>query len=398
MATSLPELVRRESSAEDILQGDILCRIFRYLEWREIVKVRLVGPAWKVVSTATSTEEEVYIDNGTTLQGVAECLPNLQSMRLDQNTASTGLPVGNSTRLALLPRFVKLQHFKCLHHVNALEWLEFRDSISCWQHLQTLNLHGCEELYWELSDIAHLPHLHDVRCINNRYVTGSVQDLLTMTTQEDGSSSSTVSSPLFHNLTILDISGCSQVTGTLREFAALPQLKWLGIARTRITGDLRCDIQPGSFVSIEGMGLDNDKVYGAARIDRVGDAAAVMRARIRLIKQSTWESPLYPLLVHLSPDASEYHERLEQRLYSSERDPPFSLETVVVGHRRGWRWSNYLGGFCDTHWLDPEPKEDCTLYQAEFAEFQKQQEASMFSGFLDPPTPNEYRALCRDRL
>jgi hypothetical protein len=100
------------------------------------------------------------------------------------------------------------------------------------------------------------------------------------------------------------------------------------------------------------------------------------------------------LLVHLAEDAQEYHQSAEQRLYTSERDPPFSIEVVAVGKRLGWRWSNYLGGFCDTHWVDPE--NDFPIDMEEIEESQTQQ--SLFSGFLQPPTPQQYFELCQDLL
>jgi hypothetical protein len=163
------------------------------------------------------------------------------------------------------------------------------------------------------------------------------------------------------------------------------------------------------------MGL-GQAVYGAYNIRKVEDASAVMKARHQIISQSKWDNGLveddsadvsehysvsvYPIIIHLSPESTDYHERIEQRLYSSERDPPFSLEMVSVGKRRGWRWSNYLGGYCDTHWLDPIPDPTHNGYDEywkEYAVHRKESQQSLFHGYLDPPNPQEYRELCLRR-
>lgn len=261
-----------------------------------------------------------------------------------------------------------------------------------WHSLQCLNLHGNEDLDWDISDLAGARNLREIRLINNRCLTGDTLCMLQHHPVQNNAKRRPTT--IFYNLIILDISGCTQVTGKLSQFAKLPKLQWLGINRTQVTGDLRTDIQPGDFSSLQGIGLCSQAVYGAKEIQCVQDAEAVMKARLQIIKQSTWESPVWPLMVYLAQDSSEYHERAAQRLYRSERDPPFSIEVVVVGKRFGWRWSNYLGGFCDTHWVDPEPGKDCTKYWEEFSSFEV--DKSMFSGFLDPPTPQRYVNLCRE--
>lgn len=242
-------------------------------------------------------------------------------------------------------------------------------------------MHGNESFEWQLSDLEALPKLKDLRSINNRCITGDLKDLLVLS----------------KTLIVVDVSGCDKVTGNLCDLAQMPLLEWLGMARTRVVGDIR-SIRPGHFVSLQGIGLDNC-IYGASEFYRVSHASEVMRARHQIMKQSKRDYPIYPFVLRLSSDSPDYHERIEQRLYTSERDPPFNIETVAVGNRRGWRWSNYLGGHCDVHWFDPEPQPSdagYTTYQAELLQLQ-QEEGSLFSGFLDPPTQNEYLELCRNR-
>lgn len=376
----------------DVLHGDVLCNTLCFLGWKDVMTMRLVASSWKDAVMETPVDEQVYVKTQGALEGLCQCLPELMSLKLDQD--SNVILVGEGEKEPMLYRYAKLQHFQCLHtNPSLIQSYNFQKLMSKWQNLKTLNLHGNETLEWNLLDLSSLRNLHDIRCINNRHLRGDTQDLLIRRSQHAQSDRSD-KTDIFQNLTILDISGCSQVTGKLCDFCKVPNLIWLGINRTRVSGDLRYDICPGDFVALQGMGLCSDTVYGANQIQSVQDAYSVMRARLQIMKQSSWESPIFPLMLHLSPESPDYHERIEQRLYSSERDPPFSIETVLIGNRWGWRWSNYLGGFCETHWLDDPPDEECEEYEKEFVEFQRVK--SLFSGFLEPPTWDQYQMLCEE--
>jgi hypothetical protein len=376
---------------------DILRTILSYLDWKTLVSLRPVSKTWKeAIANCICQDEQIYAKSAKALHGLVVCLPSLESLKLDQDFVITPTDDDDDDNdnddvnhvhahvedPLMLYQFSNLCHFACLHTTSPSLLYPYRmtDLLSRVQNLISLNLHGNEDLEWHLRDLNHLPHVRDVRCINNLNLRGDT------------------GSDLFcnRNLNILDISGCTRITGRLQDFARWPTLEWLGINRTRITGDLRHDIQPGAFPKLQGMGL-GEAIYGAYTIHQVQDAPAVMAARHQIMAQSTWDSPnVYPLVVHLSPNSPDYHERIEQRLYSSELDPPFSIEMVMVGSRRGWRWSNFLGGFCDTHWLDPEPGYGHdSEYWEELASFRSEREKTLFSGFMEPPTPQEYRELCR---
>jgi hypothetical protein len=164
-----------------------------------------------------------------------------------------------------------------------------------------------------------------------------------------------------------------------------------------VQGDLR-ELRSDQYPSLQLTGL-GDQVYGARKFAFVDDAPQIMRARHRLIKQSQEDIPLFPFQVSLSETSPDYHERIEQRLYQSDRDPPFNIENVQAGIRRGWRWSNYLGGVCDIHWLDPEPEDHDAFeeYAQALAQIKKECAESIFLGMLNPPTPSEYEQLCQQR-
>ena len=371
-----------------VLHGDILyTNILSFLEWKEALKMKQVASSWREAVAETPVEEQILVRGQNMLQNLGKYLPQLKSLKLDQ---SSELVLLNENRL-LLHRFRDIHHFQCLHTTpSLLQSYPLQDLMNQWQNIQSLNLHGNEDLEWNLSDLTALQQLRDLRCINNRLLQGNTKDLLSRRDRHGNTSRSR----FFYTLELLDVSGCTQVTGRLSDFAKLPTLQWLGINRTLIRGDLRYDVQPGDFASLQGMGLCSHAVYGASQIMSIQDAPAVMKARLQIMKQSTWDSPLYPLMLHLSPESPDYHERIEQQLYTSERDPPFSIEVVVAGKRWGWRWSNYLGGFCEVQWVDPEPMAD------EYQEYLQEMidlhaDLSVFSGFVDPPTPEQYQELCQ---
>jgi hypothetical protein len=375
------------------LHGDVLTRSLRCLEWRDIITLRQVSSCWKLAARETHVEQEVYVQTRQALQILQTSLPKLQSLSLDQRSDDDVLEQDDEMSIPVIHRFSHLLHFQCVHrNPSPLRMVNLSALFASWPFLQSLNLHGNEELEWNLSDLICLKHLKDARFINNHYLRGNINDDLLY--RYDQTFERRVPTDVFHNLESFDIAGCTQVTGELRHFSSLPKLQWLGINRTQIKGDLRTDIRPGDFVALQGIGLCSRFVYGASKIDSVQGADPVMRSRLQIMKQSMWDAPIWPFLVHLSEDAPEFHQRAEQRLYTSERDPPFSIEVVVVGKRLGWRWSNYLGGFCDTHWVDSD--QDCPIDREEIKEFQKQQ--SLFSGYLQPPTPQQYFELCQDRL
>jgi len=377
--------------------GDVLTRSLAFLPLHEIASCRRVSAAWRDAASHVRIDEEVVIENhhyaGLTDMARSCMGRQMRRIRLDQKRIRTqhlpqhGGLVGPEEFSVLCTGFSNLTHltFRYCAHLE-VDFSTMLQSTTCaLKNLTHLNLHGNERIEWKLSDLVHLPQLMDVRCINNLRLTGTLRDLAE-------------SHPNASQFVTLDVSGCRSVTGDLLDLRSLPQLGWMGLSRTSVEGDLR-RVRPSDFPSLRMAGL-NDRMYGANAFDSVADAAAVMRARHGWIARSTEECPIWPFRVGLSRNSPEYHERIEQRLYSSERDPPFDIENVQAGNRRGWRWSNYLGGVCRVHWLDPVPVNDSKNileYQAYLdglADLQREEERSMFSSFYDPPNPLEYEELC----
>lgn len=361
-----------------LVQGDILSRILSYLSWKETVRCREVSTQWRETVYDTPVRD-ILISSPSmaeNLQLISRCLPKLQALQIRKQTEMDDY--------LFRPSF--FEHLKELDCRDSLGLCNSFSEILPLKHLQALNLHGNENLKWKLSNLAAFPNLEDLRCINSRSIAGDLKDLSVFSRQ----------------MVVLDVSGCGNVTGNLMDVAQWSKLWWFGMSRTKIEGDLR-KIRPGDFPALEMIGLDHH-IYGASEIQRISHAPEIMKARHQISKQSSQESPIFPVTVlGLSTDSPDYHERIEQRLYTSERDPPFCIENVIAGDRRGWRWSNYLGGCCDIRWLDPEPdamqdEERYKNYTEELALIlQTDYDRSIFTGFLDPPTPEEYENLCREK-
>ena len=376
--------------------GDILSRILSFLRWDDMVSCRRVGRAWKDAVNRTPVKEEFHVNrhNCVYLEDVAICLQQLRRIRIEQTSE---FQVTENDIIRICSLFQNVTHFICRHASQITRFCLLPSSVledTATNHLQKLthlNLSGNDHMEWKLSDLHNLPQLKSLRCINNFKLTGDLKDVASYHTNSI-------------NFTTIDVNGCHKVTGNLLDLCHLSKLKWMGLSRTAVKGDLR-EVRSQDFLALQMTGLP-DAIYGAREIDFVHDAPAVMKVRHQWMKQSNEECPIWPFRVCLSRTSPQYHERIEQRLYSSGRDPPFNIELVKIGTdsnitRRGWRWSNYLGGVCQVHWLDPDPKllskenpVEYSIYLGQLEKLRKEEKSSLFSDFLDPPTPSEYEQLC----
>ena len=359
--------------------------ILSFLEWQDVMACRAVCRSWwRDVVPHTPVEMWKIATPATAwmIRAAALCMPQLQALR--------------ATHAAALTDDLLTTILQCFCHLRRLELPEAGASLQTSllgtttillpRTLTYVNLHNHTQLQWNLKTtlVQALPCLQDLRVVNNYAATGELRDLL----------------PVARQLRVLDVSGCRGITGNILDCRDFDVLEWLGLNRTSVRGDVR-DICPGHFPALQWLGLDPDTMYGASTIDRVAHAEAVMRGRHVIARQSNNPTPIFPLLVRLDESSPDYHARIEQRLYTSDRDPPFAIQPVVLagGKRRGWRWSNLLGGCCEVHWLDPEVSDSDIDddYQREWLELRQETQQSLFAGFWDPPTPAQYEQLCREK-
>jgi hypothetical protein len=187
VGSSNPEAVNMSESGitHCYLHGDVLTRSLRYLEWRDIITLRQVSSCWKLAARETHVEQEVYVQTRQALQILQTSLPKLQSLSLDQRSDDDVLEQDDEMSIPVIHRFSHLLHFQCVHrNPSPLRMVNLSALFASWPFLQSLNLHGNEELEWNLSDLICLKHLKDARFINNHYLRGNINDdLLYRTTK-----------------------------------------------------------------------------------------------------------------------------------------------------------------------------------------------------------------------
>ena len=95
-----------------------------------------------------------------------------------------------------------------------------------------------------------------------------------------------------------------------------------------------------------------------------------------------------------SPDWYDWDEE------SGRPDPPFCLQIIQAGPRRGWSWCTFHGPdndivSCEINWLDPEPDKESSGYEDYRRKLSDlQEEISLYRGYYQKPTEDEYNQLC----
>ena len=190
------------------------------------------------------------------------------------------------------------------------------------------------------------------------------------------------------------------------DLADFPRLRTLYLESTpAVTGDIR-DIGADDFSKLEQLVLPST-VYGGDgyELHRISDAPELMKALYFLKKQhpSLMLNDWAGKLSEDSPDwyLSGWDEEVE------EASPPFCISLVVAGCRVGYRWRNdavwrqrcqhcdLYSDCCEVIWIDPEPDKDSSDYAKYVEELQEiENEVDFYKGFHQPPTEEEYIALC----
>lgn len=363
------------------LPVELLPHILSYLPWRNVVRCRSVSSEWKA-SSARCPCTDVLVETVDDLVQLSKALPGIWSLTIT---------IGEELRDENLVPLRSMHQLRRLLVCNTgLLSRAFEESMwPCLQRLDELDLSGNTNLQWSLRDVAlAFPQLRILRTTHNYQLTG---DLCDLTSTIPGATP-----PLF---TVLEFSWCRNVTGNLLDLAHFPHLEELSLNRTQVQGDIR-DVTACMFPSLQEVALGDTAVYGAgATLQRVDHAFAVMLGRYHLTRHSRAECAMVPFVLQLDTESEDYYMgRPQQQLYSSEHDPPFWLEPVRIVMRRGYRWSNQLGGACDIVWFDPEPEssseEEYSLYRREL-EKDMAESSPLFRGLVEPPLLDDYIEISR---
>jgi len=193
---------------------------------------------------------------------------------------------------------------------------------------------------------------------------------------------------------------CLSVRGNIMEMADFPRLKELELYGTPVTGDIE-DIRSNDFPALESLNLP-DTVHGGMKYKfrHVSEVPSFMHT-VHLLLQRTpallekhfLSTGLGWTLSEGSPDWYDWEDE------SEIPKPPFYLQFVRAGSRRGWSWctsrDNYYS--CEIHWLDPEPNSESDDYGTYIEKLQDEEHfVDFYQGYYQPPTEAEYRRLIED--
>jgi len=201
-------------------------------------------------------------------------------------------------------------------------------------------------------------------------------------------------------LELVKISWTKGVQGNFMELADFSRLKSLNLIATPVTGDIR-DIGEHDFLKLEALELPVGVVGGwCYKFQSISDMPDVMQSIHRLEKHSKFGAykPFHWYLSELSPDRYVW-------LGRGCPYPPFEIEFVRAGPRRGWRWLSSEGTTCffraimacEVNWLDPEPDRRSSDYETYIKDKDRIETGLFFyKGYRQPPTEEQYRQLCEE--
>eukprot|EP00984_Skeletonema_dohrnii_P034655 scaffold33624_cov191-Skeletonema_dohrnii-CCMP3373.AAC.4 len=393
-----------DETAEDLMADEVAI-IFSFLPHQDIMRARVCSKTWRDAAEKTLVPLcEFRVDSvisHNAMRAMRTALPNLQQLSIaklgighrDRHIYSAGEdPDERSARhtadcsvhdINIISNFTKL---RVLHIDEAAPLNGSYPVLFSFPLLEKLIIKNCPYLKWDLEMLQGLPSLKELDCRGNGFrLTGSLSSL----------------GALKDSLEKVRIHGCRKISGNFIDLADLPRLKKLDLRwDTEVTGDIR-DICEDDFPALERLDLPRT-VHGGMeyKFQSISEVPSFMQA-VHLLMQRT------PKLFEKDRLARAFGWSLSQQSpdwYDSRRgspQPPFSLQIIQAGSRRGWSWCVRASGaqearsLCQINWLDPEPSSDYGDYAAYIAELEHiEQRIGFYRGYHEPPTGEEYRRLC----
>ena len=309
------------------------------------------------------------IDSDANLNGrypVFFKFPLLQKLRIRQTNVKWDLKM-----LVGLP---VLKELKCCHNdflrgdIISLRMLK--------DTLENVNLYDCKNVEGNFMSLANFPRLKWLN-LDKTAVRGDIRDI--------GESD-------FASLIRLSLQDCKKIEGNFMSLANLPRLQRLNLDKTAVSGDIR-DIGENDFASLKHLTLPK-AVYGGNgyELQRISDGPEIIIALYLLEKQRPGLLDIRSWYGQLSEDSPDWYE-------SGEYEVPFHIGFVEAGSRLGYQWglSPFVDGSsceCEVNWLDPEPDRESGDYEEYVEELTWfENENSIYRGFYQPPTEEEYNRL-----
>jgi len=421
--------------------NDILTIIFGYLDWTEVMKLR-VCRRWREASRMTKVQlragtQEInrsssvdyqFDPNGRRIvtmsppfrkkvpvpqlsarnfERVIQVLPMIETVDFRHMRGKVKVVSGSDTRDEVenpssnafdLNALRRYHHLKRLHldHIDLEGTCPVLKQLG---HLQVLDIKGNFLLKFDLDHLSGLHNLMKLNCSDCVRVGGNLSSL----------------KHLAGTLEHLDLSRCESVVGNLLDVADFSRLRTLNVVRTKVMGDIR-HIGPEHFRVLETFRIEGTAVFGGA-IHEFDDANTIAAAWQKLVLQRVqYGQPILLerlLAMHESfsveiPFSSRSFDKTAfegNGHYRTSRSVPLHLELIFVASQRFcFRWTNRFGGTCDVVWIGTEEPDLSQATDIEAREYghalryiKWENANSIFRGYLKPPTPAEYKACLKRR-
>eukprot|EP00984_Skeletonema_dohrnii_P032396 scaffold26504_cov228-Skeletonema_dohrnii-CCMP3373.AAC.3 len=379
------------------LSGDVIAIIFGCFPPEDIMRMRRVCKKWREAAKKTIVpmiEVSVEsVDKYNAMATMTTALPNLQQITLsklgwghkyidgeDPDEQWDEVTANFATHdINLISNFRKLR----VLHIHTAPLNGRYPVLFDFPLLRELRITTSDYLKFDLGMLpAGCPSLKELKLIDNDQLVGNLRSLRV----------------LKDTLEKLEIS-CQQIEGNFMDLADFPRLKQLNLRHTSVTGDVR-DIGGNDFPSSESLILPRS-VCGGIRYEfqSISEVPSFMQAIYLLLQRTPTlfgkELPrraFYWCLSEDSPDWYEYDNTSGCPL------PPFYLQIIRAGSRRGWSWYTFYDDhWCEINWLDPEPSSESSGYEAYIEALQFIERcADFYRGYSQPPTLAEYNRLCEE--
>mmetsp|Transcript_31816 Transcript_31816/g.53859 ORF Transcript_31816/g.53859 Transcript_31816/m.53859 type:complete len:383 (-) Transcript_31816:26-1174(-) len=350
-------MVNHLSASLDELHADVIAIMFGYLAPEAIMPLRRVCTKWRDAAKKAIVPLTDFVVDGekkiNAMASMATALPNMQQISINYP-----------------------------HNYSRL-----KDNLFKFHLLQKLTISGCNnKLGLDLETlVSGLRLLRELKILDNSSTKGNIASLrVLIDTLEVCSISYSPSPPQLRRLgdwgayCIHKPFPINDIKGNFMDLADFPRLKSLNLIGTHVTGDIR-DIGECDFLNLEALDIPSEVLGGRNHeFQRISDVPDAMHAIHRLQQRSNFRvyKPSGWYLSKLSPDSYD--------------DGPFSIQLVKAGTRRGWRWIA-----CEVNWLDPLPDPDRSSsdYDAYVKKIQHIERSTIYKGFYQPPTEEQYRRL-----
>jgi len=384
---------------DEELSSDEVAIIFSFLQPNDIMPAR-VCTTWRdaakktLVPPVDPSDLPVEIHDAKSYNAIrvmSTALPNLEQLTVSKLGSGHVYSDGDD------PEEWDIDHINYIHDINIissfrkLRILTFDEAPLTGRYpdlfdfplLQELSITSCHNLKFDLDMLREFPLLEVLDFRDNQHLTGNISRLRAFK----------------GTLKSLYIWKCLSVRGNLMEMADFPRLKELELYGTPVTGDIR-NIRSNDFPALESLNLP-DTVQGGMKYEfrHVSEVPSFMHT-VHLLSQRTPAlfSKHYLLSTGLgwtlSEDSPDWYEKDECEFPY----PPFHLQFVRAGSRRGWSWCSSNGEYsCEINWLDPEPNSGSGDYGTYIEELQGVEHfVGFYRGYYQPPTEAEYRRLIED--